>query len=572
MAIKNSILWRTVALITGSFFLLLGIVLGTMYYTSVKAMKQQMLTAAESNLQMIGTYVDMLIDRITYSMYQYTQNDTFKSGDKEAINEFFNSFSKSYSDIDSIMLLDGDEVVAINTPLLILNQTLDTKVYYELSQSNRLTLTTPYYSVPLASQAIALISSITDSQTGRELLLVAEIRPRYFFSSLAAKLSQKETLVVLTSEGESVYLDYTSKLLGEIVNNKGQLDINENLRNQLTNLRTGITEVTIGNKEMMVQRLRYGKVWNLYILADASWFYEALSEMMHIFQWIFVFAGFLLLFISFLISAGVVRPVKQLARQVDRLSPGSSALQLSTERKDEVGYLAVSFNSLLERLQESTREKEKWQREQFDLEYKVLQSQIQPHFLFNIHMCIDSLLEQGDEEKARKMLHSLDSLLRTSTDKIGSVITLQEELEAVKQYARLQQMRMGDPFDISIDGWEPFAAVKVPKLLLQPIVENAVYHGFSDITHRGEIKIQCMEIDGYIHIVVEDNGRGISKEKLEQMTGGSFLPETKQRGMVSIGLANVRQRIANFYGEGCGLYILSRENIGTRVELVIEMK
>jgi len=363
-------------------------------------------------------------------------------------------------------------------------------------------------------------------------------------------------------------MDYTSKLLGEIVNNKGQLDINENLRNQLTNLRTGITEVTIGNKEMMVQRLRYGKVWNLYILADASWFYEALSEMMHIFQWIFVFAGFLLLFISFLISAGVVRPVKQLARQVDRLSPGSSALQLSTERKDEVGYLAVSFNSLLERLQESTREKEKWQREQFDLEYKVLQSQIQPHFLFNIHMCIDSLLEQGDEEKARKMLHSLDSLLRTSTDKIGSVITLQEELEAVKQYARLQQMRMGDPFDISIDGWEPFAAVKVPKLLLQPIVENAIVHGIlTKPTQSGTIQINGERVGDQVRIQIIDDGAGVDFEKVRYV-----LSDPQSQFTSGFGIKNVNERIKLYFGQQYGVEIKRVQEKWTVVEIILPVQ
>ena len=242
--------------------------------------------------------------------------------------------------------------------------------------------------------------------------------------------------------------------------------------------------------------------------------------MMRSYKLIGATALILLVLVSVIISNSIIRPVKQLSLQVDSLSPKSNILRLSVHREDEIGRLASSFNNLLNRLQEANREKANIERIRFELEYKVLQSQIQPHFLFNIHMCINSLLEQGKTEDARCMLLALDSLLRVSTDKIGQEITLKEELDTIKQYITLQQMRLGDTFDINIGDWESYAKVKVPKLLLQPIVENSIYHGFANIDRRGEIRINFTEIDGYLHIIVEDNGCGMP-QKLIYSSGRS---------------------------------------------------
>jgi two-component system sensor histidine kinase YesM len=568
---RISIFKRTILMISISFFVMLGSVFGGMYYTSIKAVKEQTLESAQSNLEMIRTYLDMMLDRLTNSMYLYAQSDVLLSEDQEAIQNFFINYSETYDDIASIMLLEGEDVVAISKPMLISNRSIDTSQYYIMAKKNRLVVTSPYYSAPLAGRAIALIRSLVDKETGRERLLVAEIRPQNLFSPLSAKLTSRETLVVLTPKGDTVYFDYSSSIVGDMVSNNGQLDIGECLRSKLVGLGMGITELEINGQNMAIKRLRYNQLWRLYIIAEYSLFYDALIHMMETYLLFAVLSVLLLLLLSIVISAGIVRPVKQLSEQVDRLSPQSSSLEVPVHRKDEIGRLAISFNSLMERLQEAGREKAEIERAQLEMEYKMLQSQIKPHFLFNIHMCINALLEQGRSEEARKMLLSLDSLLRKSTDKIGQRISLEEELQTVEQYGALQRIRLGDTFDITIEGWEPFAQVKVPKLLLQPIVENSIYHGFARIDRRGEIRIQCMEIEGFLHIIIEDNGCGIPQETMKKIIHSGTFEQSNHSGMVSIGIANVRQRIANLYGDGCGLYILSRENIGTRVEIVVSM-
>lgn len=565
---KSSIFQRTILIIFVSFFLVQISIFGVIFYTSVETVKDQTISSAESNIEMIRTYLDMIMKQLTDSMYIYVKSDVLLSEDREEINNFIEKFSGFNSYISCVMLLDGDEVLAISNPLLISNRIIDTKLYYEMSKKNRLVLTTPYYSTPLAGRAIALIRSLVDEKTGRERLLVAEIRPQNIFVPISNKLTSEETLIVLTQEGDTVYFDYNSLILGQIVSNDGQLDINENLREELNGLKSGIVELELNEKPIIVKRLRFNQYWKLYILAEFSLFYKAMMKMLYSYKLIGAVALILLALVSVIISNNIIHPVKELSLQVDSLSPKSDDLRLAVNRKDEIGRLATSFNNLLNRLQEANREKAKMERLRLELEYKVLQSQIQPHFLLNIHMCISSLLEQGKTEDARRMLLALDSLLRVSTDKIDQKITLKEEIDTIKQYVILQKMRLGDTFDIYIGDWESYAGVKVPKLLLQPIVENSIYHGFAGIERRGEIKISFTEIDSYLHVVVEDNGCGIPSNIIKQKTQD----KPNRNGMVSIGIDNVRQRIKNLYGEDCGLYISSRENIGTRVEIVIHMQ
>ena len=551
-----------------SFFLVQISIFGVIFYTSVETVKEQTISSAESNIEMIRTYLDMIMKQLTDSMYIYVKSDVLLSEDREEINNFIEKFSGFNSYISCVMLLDGDEVLAISNSLLISNRIIDTRLYYEMSKKNRLVLTTPYYSTPLAGRAIALIRSLVDEKTGRERLLVAEIRPQNIFVPISNKLTSKETLIVLTQEGDTVHFDYNSLVLGQIVRNDGRLDINDNLRAELNELKTGIAELELNEKPIIVKRLRFNQYWKLYILAEFSLFYEAMMYMLYSYKLIGAAALILLILVSIIISNSIIHPVKQLSLQVDSLSPKSNDLRLTVNRKDEIGRLATSFNNLLNRLQEANREKAKMERVRFELEYKVLQSQIQPHFLLNIHMCINSLLEQGKTEDARRMLLALDSLLRVSTDKIDQKITLSEEIDTIKQYVILQKMRLGDTFDIYISDWKPYAEVKVPKLLLQPIVENSIYHGFAGIDRRGEIRINFTEIDNHLHIVVEDNGCGIPSNIIKQIKQDS----PNRNGMVSIGIDNVRQRIKKLYGEDCGVYIYSRENIGTRVEIVINMQ
>ena len=566
---RYSIFKRTLIIIILTFFTSFSLIFAFQYREARNTIKTQIENNSLDNLSMIETYLKIIIDKQVSFISQLTLNKKLQTLDEENINNLFQSYSTTYTNIDSFMLIRNDEIIAINNNMLIVNRKIDTSKYYEMRQKSRLAITTPYYSTILANRAIAIISSIIDDDN-QELLLIAEIRPQTLFGALSQKISNSETLVVLDSSGKSVYFDNNSDLIGNLADTDGHLDIDNKLKSKLFKVKSNISEISLGNKKLIVRRIRYDNRWNLYFITDYTYYYKSLYQMIKNYSMIGFLSILLIIPISLSISLLITKPIKNLNKQIKQTTPDLPVPKLETNNITEINHLAMSFNHLLDDLQSAAEQKSQMQKKQFEYEYKVLQSQIQPHFLFNIHICIHALLEQNKIQEAQKMLHSFDTLLRTITYNLGETIKLEEEMVIVQEYTRLQQFRLGDTFDLILDDYEPFKDVNVPKLLLQPIIENAIYHGFQKLSRRGEIHIRFDRLDNELHIFIEDNGIGIPSNVLKTIwTGREGTPN--HQGMVSIGLKNVKERIRHFYGKESDMYISSREGIGTIVEIVVKI-
>lgn len=563
---RHTILTKAVALVLAVFSLLFFGMFWLLYDTSVGMAKQQALQNAATRLEMLCTYLDLALGSVRNTSYALYQSGLLMSSDEEAIQAYF----KKYSEINSLssvkMLLEGDRVVAIDNPLLLTSLSVNTSLYAGMSVKNRMVLTKPYYSPLVAGRAVALIRSVVDTASGLERLLVVEMRPQAFISLMTEKLSGEETVLLLTPEGETVFMNYYSSVLGGLTGTDGQFDITPELREHLTGMATGAHEVSVHGKDLLVIRKHYSDQWNVYYLISAEQFYQSIRASEQRLWLLFALGAGALVCSALFIGAGITRPVKRLSARVDKL-PTSALLPVSG--KDEVGRLAASFNNLLLRLRAANEEKEAIQRQHYELEYRVLQSQIQPHFLYNAHMCVSSLLEQGDTASAQHLLSDLDTLLRASTDKKHEIITLEEELDLTARYIAIQRIRYGERFEAAIGDFTPYKTARVPKLLLQPIVENAIYHGLPRDGRKGEIIIAFDAPDELLHITVTDNGDGIPRKRLAELDAQN--EREAKNGMVSIGLTNVRRRIEHMYGKRCGMYIRSREGIGTTVELVIDV-
>ncbi len=564
---RYSIFKRTLIVIFLTFFASFSIIFTFQYREARNTIKTQIENNSLENLSMIETYLKIIMERQVSFISQLTQNKKLQSSNDEKINDLFQYYSTTYTNIDSLMLIKNDEIIAINNKMPIINRKIETSKYYEMRQKSRLTITMPYYSTILANRAIAIISSIIDDEN-QELLLIAEIRPQTLFSALTQKISNSETLIVLNKSGESIYFDNYSDLIGNLSNTKGYLDVDDDLKKKLMKVKSSISEISLGNKKLIVRRIRYDNRWSLYFITDYTYYYKSLYQMVKNYSIIGILSILLIIPISLVISLFITKPIKNLNKQIKETTPDLPVPKLETNKIAEINHLAMSFNHLLDDLQAAAEQKSLMQKKQFEYEYKALQSQIQPHFLFNTHICIHSLLEQNKIEEAQKMLYSFDTLLRTITYNLGETIRLEEEMVIVQEYTRLQQFRLGDTFDLILGNYEQFKDVNVPKLLLQPVIENAIYHGLQKLSRRGEIQIRFERLDSELHIFIEDNGTGIPADVLKTIwTGREGAPS--HQGMVSIGLRNVKERIQHFYGKEGDMFISSREGIGTIVEMVI---
>ena len=201
----------------------------------------------------------------------------------------------------------------------------------------------------------------------------------------------------------------------------------------------------------------------------------------------------------------------------------------------------------------------------------TLQSQINPHFLYNTLECIRGMALLNDQEEIADLAWSLSRFFRYSISGKSDYSTLREELSNIQDYTRIQNYRFQQRFSLSIEEDDFVMDTVIPRLTLQPVVENAILHGLHDVTEGGEIRIHVEKIDENICITISDNGCGMSPEVLEKLSHRVLYgsEEENRKGHTGIGMHNVDRRLKLYYGPAYGITIYSAETVGTDVEIRI---
>jgi len=200
-------------------------------------------------------------------------------------------------------------------------------------------------------------------------------------------------------------------------------------------------------------------------------------------------------------------------------------------------------------------------------ELKLLQSQVNPHFLFNVLNTINSLAMIETAPKTSEMVHSLSEMLRyTIKNKIHYLVTIEQELSYTENYMNIQKIRLNNRIDFIIDVPEKFAHLKIPFMIVQPLVSNAINHGLFESGKKGTISVTGYEDDENVYILVADDGVGMSKEKVKEIQSGTYTSDGKNAS-TGIGLSNADKRLIHRFGQNYRLTIESQENVGTKVTI-----
>lgn len=264
------------------------------------------------------------------------------------------------------------------------------------------------------------------------------------------------------------------------------------------------------------------------------------------------------------LSRYLSQPVRQLDEAMGEVERGRLDVHLETDRTDELGRLANRFNRMAEEYRVHLDRSVQRERELNEARLRMMQAQLNPHFLYNT---LDAMKWAGAAHQAPEvaaLATDLAAILRTSIS--GSeTVTLEEELELIERYVNIQTIRFGDRFTCEADVGERYQSCLVPKMALQPLVENAILHGVAD-REDGYIKIWAEEEDGVLLLYVSDNGAGIAPEVLARLQGGREAPDGH------LGMYNVDSIIRLRYGEAYGLFAASEAGKGSRVWLRLPMR
>lgn len=265
-------------------------------------------------------------------------------------------------------------------------------------------------------------------------------------------------------------------------------------------------------------------------------------------------------------SRYISRPVRKLKRDMRNVYKGDLSVRTEVENMDEFGELSQQFNMMIERIEQLIEQLKEKDEEKRVLELQALQAQINPHFLYNTLASIRFQMEMGMEDKAGQSLMALVKLLRRTFSDYRKLIPIREELQALETYLVLMENRYQDTFEWKIDVDEEIMECLIPRISIQPLVENSISHGFSEKKGMGHIRIEGRRQEQNLVIRVLDDGEGADVEKIKRILEEPSESKCKEQ-VSSIGLKNVQERLQLFFGEEYGLSVSQTEEGGVCVEL-----
>ncbi|MDR3597035.1 sensor histidine kinase [Clostridium sp.] len=266
-------------------------------------------------------------------------------------------------------------------------------------------------------------------------------------------------------------------------------------------------------------------------------------------------------------TKSIVKPIHKLKKLMKKAQEGDLTVSFNAKYDDEIGELGNSFNIMVKEINNLINVVQIQEKEKRIAEMNVLQAQIKPHFMYNTLDTIRWMAEDHDEDDIVEIIEAFTNLLRISLSNGKEIISIKEELSHIQSYLTIQKIRYEDKLDYEIEFDESILDYKIIKLILQPLVENAIYHGIKEKRGRGKILITARKHGDSLCLSVIDNGKGIKEEDLI-IINNMLASIGEKKNEIGYGIYNVNKRIKLLYGDEYGLEYRSIYNEGTAVQII----
>lgn len=273
----------------------------------------------------------------------------------------------------------------------------------------------------------------------------------------------------------------------------------------------------------------------------------------------------LVIILSYYIPRSITMPITRISKVTDQVAKGNLSVRAAAESGAEARMLSDSLNAMIDKINELLDQVTTEQVRLRKAEFELLQAQINPHFLYNTLDTIVWLAEAGDQKRVVSMVGNLSDFFRTSLNQGKDIISIREELAHVRSYLEIQQVRYQDILRYKITVPEDLYEYKIPKITIQPLVENALYHGIKNKRGQGTITVTGKRNENGFVLYVRDNGIGMTQERLKEVRAG--IQKLSYTGKEIYGLYNVNERIRLNFGETYGISIESTYGEGTCVSI-----
>ncbi|WNS43979.1 sensor histidine kinase [Paenibacillus sp. MMS20-IR301] len=400
-----------------------------------------------------------------------------------------------------------------------------------------------------------MIGTPTSSSSG---IVLINLRESYFLEIMQnVKISPNGALALISPDGELF-----SRTL------KADYEVQPDTIADLRQLAGGNGSLTAGSAAGQKLDIAYQTLpLNGWVLAAIVPEKDILAGASRI-QWIVLAVTLVILVLvaasATLAARNLSNPIRYLSKQVKRFERGDFSVSFAIDQHNEIGVLATGLTRLSDSVEQLLSEVREEQEQKRKAEMRALQAQIQPHFLYNTLGSIKHLIDLEERERASLMVSALTRYFRIGISKGAELITLAEEIEHVRSYLLILNIRYNQDFDYTIEVEDELLSLRIPKLTLQPIVENAVYHGIKNKRGKGLVAIKGHAAEDTAVLEIYDNGQGILPERLSQLRA-SLQADIAGDHALSFGLWNAHRRLVLQFGLPYGLAIGSEEMKFTRV-------
>lgn len=488
---------------------------------------------------------------------------------KRNISQYFSALALSFEPLCNIMIIDRSNILyspydyyraydfdmPSSTYYVIASEHIGSPVWLGMQEN----LMCAFEGISGPDWVLTMVGAITDFYNEEVIaILIMDLDPETFRA-------------VLSNESIS-FPNQTTFLLDQNQNlicgdSQTSDDMVEGVCSYLNGMEDGCTEITIGGDSVLLSlktnEQTGWKICSMVPVGDISAQVQSLNY--SIIKTVVACTAGAAIFI-FLTSYALTIPVKKLIFAMKEVQRGNFNCRIKNRRKDEMGCLIDTFNFMVNKIQTLIKEVYEERLSQKNAELKALQSQINPHFLYNTLDTINWMLLERREYEISNIVISLGSMMKYAINPRSKLATVEQEMEHISNYLLIQKERMEDKLNYEIHIPDGLKKLVMPRLFLQPIVENAVVHGIEPMQYGGTVIVEgAEETDSYV-LSVSDNGAGMSRERLETLFVGK---EEQSENHLNIGIKNVKQRMELFYGERSQLVIESNMGKGTRVFLMI---
>lgn len=544
---------------------------GTIYENSINYMSQ-IIQQVNYDIDTYIEYMENISSVIAKSSdvprYLFDQNQTEAEmeAEKERILTQFQTIMESRDDIYNVAAVakNGRYIINQGDDELTGYVDIESLDWYQAAMESKSGIAVSSSHVQNAIQSsykwvITLSRALVNNQTGeREGLFFVDLN----YSAISDlcnnnSLEEKGYIFVLDAEGNIVYHPKQQLMYGGLKTEN--IDAIMECREDSLIIDEG------GDSKLYTMSKSKRTGWTVVGAAYTS---ELLKNNEQAQMWYLLVASILLLAvigISSIISREITKPIRSLRDSMRKVQNGQFGTHVEVITENEIGSLGRSFNLMTSEIQALMEQNVYEQKQKRKSELKALQAQINPHFLYNTLDSIIWMSEAGENDEVVEMTSALARLLRQSISNDQEEVELEKEIEYVKNYLTIQKMRYKDKLEFFIYVDPRVAHVPIIKLVLQPLVENAIYHGIKYKETKGNLKIYARPVDGRVEIVVADDGIGMDEDVMEHI----FDEHRKEQKRNGVGVPNVQKRLKLQYGSEYGIRYESVKGAGTKAVITI---